>query len=60
MCIRDSPYDDERYLRAAAALLEQGRRGAALMVLRRARAALAELGLQPPLHLVSLEEAIVA
>jgi DNA-binding SARP family transcriptional activator len=55
-----APYDDERYLRAATALLEQGRRGAALMVVRRARAALAELGLQPPLHLISLEEAIVA
>lgn len=55
-----APYDDERYLRAAAALLEQGRRGAALTVVRRARAALAELGLQPPLHLISLEQAIVA
>jgi len=38
-----APYDDARYLRAAAALLEQGRRGAALAVVRRARAALAEL-----------------
>lgn len=55
-----APYDDERYLRAATALLEQGRRGAALTVVRRARAALAELGLQPPLHLISLEAAIVA
>ncbi len=55
-----APYDDDRYLRAATALLEQGRRGAALTVLRRARVALAELGLQPPLHLISLEQAIVA
>ena len=55
-----APYDDARYLRAAAALLEQGRRGAALTVVRRARAALAELGLQPPPNLVSLEETIVA
>jgi DNA-binding SARP family transcriptional activator len=55
-----APYDDDRYLKAAAALLEQGRRGAALTVVRRARAALAELGLQPPVHLLSLEQAIVA
>ena len=55
-----APYDDERYLRAAAALLEQGRRGAALTLVRRARTVLAELGLQPPVHLMSLEEAIVA
>jgi ATP/maltotriose-dependent transcriptional regulator MalT len=55
-----APYDDARYLRAAAALLEQGRRGAALTVVRRARAALAELGLQPPPNLISLEETIVA
>jgi DNA-binding SARP family transcriptional activator len=55
-----APYDDTRYLRAATALLEQGRRGAALTVVRRARAALAELGLQPPPNLISLEETIVA
>jgi DNA-binding SARP family transcriptional activator len=54
-----APYDDARYLRAATALLEQGRRGAALTVVRRARAALAELGLQPPPNLISLEETIV-
>jgi DNA-binding SARP family transcriptional activator len=55
-----APYDDARYLRAATALLEQGRRGAALTVVRRARAALAELGLKPPPNLISLEEKIVA
>ena len=55
-----APYDDERYLRAATALLEQDRRGAALTVVRRARSALAELGLQPPPRLVRLEQAIVA
>lgn len=60
LSIELAPYDDDRYLRAAAALLEQGRRGAALAVVRRARAALAELGLRPPVHLISLEEAIVA
>jgi ATP/maltotriose-dependent transcriptional regulator MalT len=55
-----APYDDARYLRAATALLEQGRRGAALTVVRRARAALAELGIKPPANLISLEETIVA
>jgi DNA-binding SARP family transcriptional activator len=54
-----APYDDARYLRAAAALLEQGRRGAALAVMRRARAALAELGVEPTSHLIRLEEAIL-
>jgi DNA-binding SARP family transcriptional activator len=55
-----APYDDERYLKAASALLEQDRRGAALTVVRRARTVLAELGLQPPPRLISLERAIVA
>lgn len=55
-----APYDDERYLRAATALLEQGRRGAALAVVARARAALAELGLPPPLDLVRIEKLVVA
>jgi ATP/maltotriose-dependent transcriptional regulator MalT/DNA-binding SARP family transcriptional activator len=55
-----APYDDERYLRAAATLLEQDRRGAALTVVRRARTALAELGLPPPHRLIRLEQAIVA
>lgn len=60
MTIDLAPYDDERYLRAASLLLEQGRRGAALTVVRRARSSLAELGLEPPLHLLRLEEAITA
>jgi ATP/maltotriose-dependent transcriptional regulator MalT/DNA-binding SARP family transcriptional activator len=55
-----APYDDARYLKAAIALLEQGRRGAALTVVRRARAALAELGIKPPANLITLEETIVA
>jgi DNA-binding SARP family transcriptional activator len=55
-----APYDDARYLRAATALLEQGRRGAPQTVVRPARAALAELGLKPPPNLISLEETIVA
>ncbi len=60
MTIDLAPYDDERYLRAASLLLEQGRRGAALTVVRRARSSLAEIGLQPPLHLLRLEEEITA
>jgi DNA-binding SARP family transcriptional activator/ATP/maltotriose-dependent transcriptional regulator MalT len=39
--------DESRYLRAAALLLTQGRRGRALEVLRTAAAALHELGLEP-------------
>ncbi len=50
-----APYDEHRYLRAASALLQQGRRGAARAVLARARSALAELGLPPPLDLVRFE-----
>ena len=34
--------------------------GAALTLVGRARTVLAELGLQPPVHLISLEQAIVA
>jgi DNA-binding SARP family transcriptional activator/ATP/maltotriose-dependent transcriptional regulator MalT len=60
MTIDLAPYDDERYLRAAATLLSQGRRGAALTVVRRARSALDELGLPPSDGLVRLEEQIVA
>ncbi len=60
MTIDLAPYEDERYLRAASALLQQGRRGAALAVVRRARSALAEIGLKPPLHLLRLEEDISA
>jgi DNA-binding SARP family transcriptional activator len=55
-----APYDEERYLKAAVALLEQGRRGAALSVVARARTALAELGLEPPLQVLRLERSIVA
>ncbi|HTX00063.1 MAG TPA: BTAD domain-containing putative transcriptional regulator [Acidimicrobiales bacterium] len=55
-----APYEDERYLKAVSALLEQGRRGEAGSILRRARSAFAELGLEPPAHLVALEREIVA
>lgn len=54
------PYDDTRYLRAATTLLQQGRRGEALTVVKRARTALAELGLEPPRPLLDLERSIVA
>jgi DNA-binding SARP family transcriptional activator len=55
LAIELAPYDEHRYLRAASALLEQGRRGAARAVVARARSALAELGLPPPLDLVRIE-----
>ena len=48
------------YLRAASILVDQGKRGAALTVLRRARSALAELGLEPPASVTKLELQIVA
>ena len=37
-----APDDDDRYLKVVSILQEQGRRGAALSVLRRARSTLAE------------------
>ncbi|MGP8209220.1 MAG: BTAD domain-containing putative transcriptional regulator, partial [Acidimicrobiales bacterium] len=58
--IEFAPYDDTRYLRAATALLEQGRRGEALSVVNRARSAFAEIGLAPPTPLLDLERSIVA
>jgi ATP/maltotriose-dependent transcriptional regulator MalT len=55
-----APYDDDRYLKVASILHEQGRRGAALSVLRRARSTLAELGVPLPAELREFEEALVA
>ncbi len=55
-----APYDDDRYLRVAAILRQQGRKGAALTVLRRARSALAQLGIDPPQPLVELEQQIAS
>ncbi len=60
LAIELAPYDEHRYLRAASALLEQGRRGAARAVLARARSALAELGVPPPLDLVRIERRAVS
>jgi DNA-binding SARP family transcriptional activator len=55
-----APYDDDRYLKVASILHEQGRRGAALSVLRRARSTLAELGVPLPAELQDFEETLVA
>jgi ATP/maltotriose-dependent transcriptional regulator MalT len=55
-----APYDDDRYLKVASILQEQGRRGAALSVLRRARSTLAELGVPLPAELQDFEETLVA
>ncbi len=57
--IEFNPYDDDRYLQLATTLAQEGRRGEALSVLRRARAALAEIGLAPPQALVDLETSIM-
>jgi ATP/maltotriose-dependent transcriptional regulator MalT len=51
-----APYDDDRYLRVASILREQGRHGAAISVLRRARSTLAELGVPLPEPLHDLDE----
>jgi DNA-binding SARP family transcriptional activator len=55
-----APYDDDRYLRVATILEEQGRKGAALSVLRRARSALSQLGIDPPRELAELEQRMAA
>lgn len=55
-----APYDDDRYLRVARILQTQGRKGAALSVLYRARSALAQLGVDPPAQLTRLEQTIAA
>lgn len=53
-----APYDDDRYLRVASILREQGRPGAAISVLRRAHSTLAELGVPLPDQLRELEESL--
>ena len=55
-----APHDETRYLRAATAQLDQGRRGEALALVERARAAFGEIGLDPPAPLVQLERTILA
>ena len=53
--IEVDPYDDQLYVQAATVLVDHGRRGEALSVLRRARVSLGELGLDVPEALASLE-----
>jgi LuxR family transcriptional regulator, maltose regulon positive regulatory protein len=53
-----APYDEDRYLHVALILHRQGRKGAALSVLRRARSALAQMGMDPPRALGELERRI--
>jgi DNA-binding SARP family transcriptional activator len=55
-----APYEEDRYLRIASILQEQGRRGAALSVLRRARETLTQLGVPLPAQLRAFEETLVA
>jgi DNA-binding SARP family transcriptional activator len=55
-----APYDEGRYLSVASILRDQGRRGAALSVLHRARSTLARIGVDPPRELVELEESLTA
>ena len=54
-----APDDDRWYLTAARTLVAQGRRGAALAVLRRARSDLAAQGLDQPGALEDLERELV-
>lgn len=52
------PYDEERYVVAAELRREQGRHGAAMALLARARAVVAELGLAPSPRLVEVETSL--
>jgi LuxR family transcriptional regulator, maltose regulon positive regulatory protein len=51
-----APDEEERYLSAARHLLTQGRRGAARRMVARARAVVEDLGVQPPVALIRLED----
>jgi DNA-binding SARP family transcriptional activator len=55
-----APHEDHRYLRVARILRDQGRTGAALSVLRRARAVLAPLGIDVPLQLPGTGKTVAA
>jgi DNA-binding SARP family transcriptional activator len=52
------PYDEERYVVAAELRREQGRHGAAMALLARARAVVGELGLAPSPRLVDVETSL--
>jgi len=54
-----APHEDDRYLRVATILREQGRNGAALSVLRRARSTLDAIGVPLPPHLQEFEDSLV-
>lgn len=54
-----APHEDDRYLRVAGILREQGRNGAALSVLRRARSTLDALGVPLPAELREAEDSLV-
>jgi len=54
-----APDDDRWYATAAATLLAQGRRGAAIAVLRRAREEMDRLGLPVPARLEALEREVL-
>jgi DNA-binding SARP family transcriptional activator len=51
-------YDEDRYVRLGEALVDAGRRGAAAGLARRARAALAELDVEPSPALRAIEAAV--
>jgi DNA-binding SARP family transcriptional activator len=55
-----APFEDDCYLKIARIFGENGRRGAALSVLRRARAVLAPLGIDVPLELPGTGKAVAA
>jgi DNA-binding SARP family transcriptional activator len=55
-----APFEEDRYLRVARILRDQGRTGAALSVLRRARAVLAPLGIDVPLRLPGTGNTVAA
>lgn len=55
-----APFEEDRYLRVARILRDQGRTGAAVSVLRRARAVLAPLGIDVPLRLPETGKAVAA
>jgi DNA-binding SARP family transcriptional activator/ATP/maltotriose-dependent transcriptional regulator MalT len=53
-----APDEEDRYVTAARHLLTQGRRGAARMMLQRARSVVDELGVRPPAGLLELEHQV--
>jgi DNA-binding SARP family transcriptional activator len=55
-----APFEDDCYLKVARIFSKNGRRGAALSVLRRARAVLAPLGVDVPLELPGTGKAVAA